>query len=610
MAKRLAHRGPDAQRALDLPDGRGVFAHARLAVIDLSPRALQPFSSEDGQLVLVYNGEVYGYRALRRILESEGARFRTTSDTEVILELYRHRGVEGLSALDGMFAFALYDAPRRRLVLMRDRLGKKPLFHARTRTGTWLFASEPKALFLHPELPAELDPGSLPELLTFGYVGTPRAFYKGVHKLPPAHTLVVEGDGAPRLTPYWDMERAFSRRRPGISLEEAKHAVRKTVGDAVERRLVADVPVGAFLSGGIDSSVVVAEMARRSSSRPRTFSVGFSEDSSFDETPYARKVARLFDTEHTELVLPRIPTDRLDLLLDHHDEPFGDSSAVALLAVAEVTRAHVPVVLTGDGGDEAFAGYTRFVGALVDDRLPTALKRAAHRLTSELPDPAGYKNPLALAKRFVQHAARSPDEQLIAWNTFFTGDALGRLLRTADPWAPVRAQAEILAKARRRGEDRLHQILLHNLETYLLDDLLVKADRATMAVGLEARSPFLDVDVLELALSLPSSMLIHRGSMKWILREAYRDVLPPEILDRKKHGFGVPVGAWWKSTHTRLLDELLVTAESRAKRLLDGAEIDRVVSEHREGRRDHGQRIFLLVMLELCLRRLEKPRAP
>ncbi|MBI4815144.1 MAG: asparagine synthase (glutamine-hydrolyzing) [Deltaproteobacteria bacterium] len=607
MAQRLAHRGPDLQHAEILGDRRGVFAHARLAVLDLNPRASQPFSS--GHVTIVYNGEVYNHKALRRSLEADGLDFRTTSDTEVIVELYKRRGLGSISALDGMFAFALYDAKAQRLVLVRDRLGKKPLFYTSTPSGALVFASEVKAILLHPEVRPELDPTRLPELLTFGYVGTPRSIYRGILKLPPAHLLVVERE--PRLERYWDVDAALTPRPRKEPLEDTKARVRDVVGRAVERRLEADVPIGAFLSGGIDSSIVVAEMARRSRTRPLTFCVGFQEDSSFDETTYARKVASLFDTVHTELTLPCVSADRLETLLEHHDEPFGDSSAIALFAISEMTRRHVSVVLTGDGGDEAFAGYTRFVGGLVDAHIPLALKLLARRATAKLPDPKGYKNPLALSKRFVEHADRDPDEQLLAWNAFFVGDALRALLRPerldVDPWEPIRTQAKLLHEARVRGEDRLHQILSHNLRTYLLDDLLVKADRATMAVGLEARSPFLDVSVLELAASIPSQLLLHRGSLKWILREAYRELLPPEILDRKKHGFGVPVSEWWRTTHVELVNDALVASGSRLHEFLRPQALADLVAEHQSGRRDHGQRIFLLVTLELWLRKLIRP---
>ncbi|MEL6186424.1 MAG: asparagine synthase (glutamine-hydrolyzing), partial [Myxococcota bacterium] len=330
MTDALRHRGPDARGVMTLTggDGRaaGVLAHTRLRIIDLSERAAQPFTSEDGQVHLVFNGEIYGFRRLRARLEREGVRFRSDSDTEVVLAQYLHHGVAGLEALDGMFAFAIWDARHDRLVLMRDRVGKKPLYWAEHEGGL-LFASEAKALRAVPGFQLALDPERIPEFLTFGYVTTPQSIFRGVHRLPPGHRLVREGRGAVRIEPYWDL--LTSTRAPlPVDAREAQGLVRDAVGRAVERRLVADVPVGAFLSGGVDSSVVVAEMAARSSGEVRTFAVGFDDDATFDETRYARDVAQQFGTTHTELRLKPRAEELFDRLLWHHDEPYGDSSAL------------------------------------------------------------------------------------------------------------------------------------------------------------------------------------------------------------------------------------------------------------------------------------------
>ena len=618
MVSWLRHRGPDAQGVSLLPHHRGAFAHTRLRIIDLSERGRQPFASPDGQVVLTFNGEIYNFRELRRRLEVAGARFVSDSDTEVILHQYLHHGEAGLDALDGMFAFGLWDARSERLILMRDRLGKKPLYFAEAPGGAFLFASEVKALRAFPGFTLEADPTRLPEYLTFGYVGTPRSFFAGVEKLPPATRLVRDADGRRQVRRYWSLSLS-PEPLPNLGVEEAKRLVREAVGAAVQRRLVADVPLGAFLSGGVDSSVIVAEMARRSPGRVRTFAVGFEEDPTWDERRYARMVAERFRTEHTELVVSSSPVDLFEELLELHDEPYGDSSAVAVHAVARATRPHVTVALTGDGGDEVFAGYTRFRGGLVADFVPPALGRALSAVLSRIPDPRGYKHPLALGKRFVAHADRSGDEQLLAWNSFFAGPELAAILSpdvagpSFDPWSVFAEQAAMLEAARAAGRDRLDQILRHNLATYLLDDLLVKTDRMTMAVALEARSPFLDTALVELAFRLPSALKMRRGSLKWLLREAYRDSLPPEVLDRKKHGFGVPLARWWSGPLSGLLDDLLLAPSARHRGLLEPARVKAVVDEHRSGRRDHGQRIFLLVQLELWLRSLEgqpRPRQP
>lgn len=612
LCRTLRHRGPDAQGWAELPDGRGLFAHTRLSIIDLSDHARQPFWSRDGRVALTFNGEIYDFGQLRADLEANGARFESRSDTEVILHQYLEHGVAGLDALDGMFALALYDRAEDRLVLMRDRMGKKPLYWTRTPAGALAFASEAKALAHVPGVALEPAAEHLPELLTFGYVGTPRTMYRGVHRLPAAHRLIATADAEPRLERYWQLPAPTSG--PAPSTAEALKAVREAIGDAVERRMVADVPLGAFLSGGVDSSVIVAEMARRMSQPVRTFCVGFEDDRTFDERVWANKIADRFSTDHTDLVVKASPSDLLEDLLWHHDEPYGDSSALAVFAVSRATREHVTVVLTGDGGDEVLAGYTRFLGGVMHDRVPGAASRAAHAVLSRLPEPKGYKNPVALARRFVEYADRSPDEQLLAWNSFFAGPRLQALLRPEvvgadfDPWPVMAPQVELLEAARAAGADRLDQILRHNLATYLLDDLLVKTDRMTMAVALEARSPFLDTRLVELCFGLPSELKIKQRELKWLLKEAYRGILPDDVLFRKKHGFGVPLGAWWNNDARALVDDLLMADGARYGDWLDRGQVRKLVDEHRAGHRDHGQRIFLLLQLELWLRGPEAPR--
>lgn len=611
MCGSLRHRGPDAQGWAELPQHAGLFAHTRLSVIDLSDRARQPFWSSCGQVALVFNGEIYGFETLRKELVDRGCRFSSESDTEVLLHRYLEFGPAGLDALDGMFALALYDARHERLILMRDRTGKKPLYWTRLPTGAVAFASEVKALQAVPGVVLEPEPKHLAEYLTFGYVGTPRSLYRGLHKLPPATRWLCEGPkGQPRLETYWRLPEPGQTR--DVSVAEAVAEVRRTVGDAVARRMVADVPLGAFLSGGVDSSVIVAEMAQRSSRPVRTFAVGFEDDHTYDERKYAREVAQRFGADHTEMVVKSTPSDLLDSLLWHHDEPYGDSSALAVYAVSKATREHVTVVLTGDGGDEVYAGYTRFRGGVVADHVPQIAARAAHQVLSRLPEPKGYKNPVSLLRRFVEHAERDEDEQLLAWNTYFASDSLTRLLHPDvagprfDPWAAMTPQLALLRDARSKGADRLDQILRHNLATYLLDDLLVKTDRMTMAVSLEARSPFLDTALLNSAFTLPSHLKIRGGSLKWLLKEAYRGILPDHILDRKKHGFGVPIGAWWRGEARGMVQDLLLSKDARCQSMLRQTEVQRIVHEHQSEHRDHGQRIFALLQLELWLRQLSR----
>ena len=605
MAESLAHRGPDARAVSVLPDGRGVLAHTRLKIIDLSERAAQPFWSTCGRVVLAFNGEIYNFQDLRSTLAQRGVTFRSDSDTEVLLEQYLAFGPDGLDELDGMFAFALYDQRFDRAVLMRDRAGKKPLYWTVTPDGSLVFASEAKALVAYDGVSLEPDATRFPSLLTYGYIETPASIFRNVHRLAPATRMIRHGDEPPQMHRYWQLD---FRSEP-YDLASAKAAIKTAVGEAVRRRLVSDVPLGAFLSGGIDSSIIVAEMAARSTQPVKTFCVGFDADATYDERAHARGIADRFGCDHTELVVSPSPENLLEKLLWHHDEPYGDSSALAVYAVAEATRQHVTVALTGDGGDEIFAGYTRFRGGFVAGSLPPRVASTAHRVLGRLPEPRGYKNPVALFRRFVEHGDRSADEQLLSWNTFFAGPQLKALLRPDafgaefDPWSVFRAQAELLETARRAGRDRLDQILRHNFATYLLDDLLVKTDRMTMAVGLEARSPFLDRDLVELAFTIPSALKMRFGSLKWLLRETYRDVLPASILDRKKHGFGVPMAQWWTGSLRSMVDDLLLASTARCHSFLRGDKIRSLLAEHRDGRRDHTQRIFLLLQLELWLRR-------
>ena len=609
MTEALYHRGPDAQGVALLPRHRGVLAHTRLKIIDLSERAAQPFLSRCGRVHLIFNGELYNFRELRTPLANKGVTFRSTSDTEVLLEQYMAFGPDGLDAIDGMFAFAIYDERYDRLLLMRDRTGKKPLYWSITPDGSLVFGSEVKALAAYEGLEIAPDLDQLPALLTYGYVETPRSAFKNIHRLPPATRLLRSGDEPPQLHRYWQLDLRADKH----DLTSAKAAVRESVGKAVERRLVADVPLGAFLSGGIDSSIVVAEMAARSSGPVNTYCVGFDADATYDERTYARDIADRFSCAHTELVVSPSPENLLEKLLWHHDEPYGDSSALAVFAVAEATKKHVTVALTGDGGDEVFAGYTRFRGGLLTGAMPGPMARATRRILERMPEPRGYKNPVSLVRRFVEHSERSADEQLLAWNTFFTGPRLKSLLRkdlvgpSFDPWTVFADQAQVLDTARRAGRDRLDQILRHNLATYLLDDLLVKTDRMTMATALEARSPFLDTALLETAFAIPSSLKMRYGSLKWLLREAYRDVLPASVLDRKKHGFGVPMAGWWSGSLKTMVDDLLLASSARCHAYLNADAIRTLLTEHRSQARDHAQRIFLLVQLELWLRQIEVP---
>ena len=625
MTGTLAHRGPDGEGLhLDGPVGLG---HRRLSIIDLSEAASEPMTNEDGSLWLVFNGEIYNFRELRRSLEGRH-RFRSQGDGEVILHLYEEKGEAAVGELDGMFAFALWDARRRRLLLARDRTGKKPLYY-HDGPRLFAFASEAKALLAHPSVPHERDPSALPLFLTYGYVPTPGTFYGGIRALPPAHTLAVTeaGTGAPER--YWrahftsDGTRLVARgagTQPGeaalgadaagvgvaerrMSDDEAEERFLSLLQAAVERRLIADVPLGAFLSGGLDSSSVVALMARAAGSRVKTFTIGFAGGAEYDERAHARVVAERFATEHTEFVVEPMALDLVDRLVYHHDGPFGDSSAVPTYLLSELTRTRVTVALNGDGGDEVFAGYLRLYGGALSEFVPRAAFSALSGLLSLLPEPADRKHPLRFAKRFAEAGRLPLLERYLRWNAYFTDD-LPALLRP-ELAADLDRQALLVSfrSAHAAGAgSTLARLLQLNFETYLLDDLLVKMDRMSMAHGLEARSPFLDTAVVEFGAALPDRLRMRLGKGKLLLRRAMRGILPESILKRGKMGFGAPLGAWFRSDLQGFVRERLLDPASPLYEYLRREAVEAVIERHGAARADLSARIWALLTLESWLR--------
>jgi asparagine synthase (glutamine-hydrolysing) len=634
MAGMLAHRGPDGEGLhLDGPLGLG---HRRLSIIDLSEAASEPITNEDGSLWLVFNGEIYNFRELRRSLASRH-RFRSQGDGEVILHLYEEKGDAAIPELDGMFALALWDARRRRLLLARDRAGKKPLYY-HDGPRLFAFASEVKALFAHPEVPHERDPEALPLYLTYGYVPTPASFYRGIRALEPAHTLVATEAGTEGPRRYWRARftsawpvaspaddavdatetpgaiapgsrgASTPTLRPGAkagppSDAAAEERFRSLLQAAVERRLVADVPLGAFLSGGLDSSSVVALMARAAGSRVRTFTIGFAGHTEYDERAHARIVAERFATDHTEFVVEPKALDLVDRLVYHHDGPFGDSSAVPTWLLSELTRTRVTVALNGDGGDEVFAGYLRLYGGALSERVPRAAFGALSGALGLLPEPADRRHPLRFAKRFAEAGRLPLIERYLRWNGYFTDD-LADLLR---PQLAQRLDRERLLESFRAGYaagagSTLARLLQLNFETYLVDDLLVKMDRMSMAHGLEARSPFLDTALVEFGAALPDRLRMRFGKGKLLLRRAMGGILPPSILARGKMGFGAPLGAWFRSDLAGFVRERLLDASSPLHEYLRREAVEAVIARHGEARADLSARIWALVTLESWLR--------
>jgi asparagine synthase (glutamine-hydrolysing) len=571
MNDAIVHRGPDHGAVASY--GRCVLGYRRLAIIDLATGD-QPVESERRNVAAVFNGEIYNFRALRRELEARGHEIRGTGDSPLIPHAYEEWGLDFVARLEGMFAIALWDRGTERLVLARDRLGKKPLVYARLPDGSLAFASETKALLRLPELPRELDLAELDTFLALQYV--PRSGLRAVQKVPPASYVVFEG-GSERVERYW-------RPLPASGEGDWIERVRSEVTSAVRRRLVADVPLGVLLSGGLDSSIVVAAMAEASSDPVRTFTIGF-RDSRYDERPYARAVAERFATMHEELEVDPEP-GLLERVAEAFDEPFGDEAALPTLLVCEATRQHVTVALVGDGGDEAFGGYERYRAYELAGRVPRFAAAAGR--TALLAVPAARREPrstLFRARRFLDAAAQPEGERYARLVEVFPLE-LRRELWTDD--ALAHAAAGLLPHD--------PDLRIVDIESYLPGDLLPKADIASMAVSLELRSPFLDHHVVELGLALPPELA--RG--KRALKQAFATVLPPETTERGKTGFGVPLDSWFRDELRPMAEDLLLGGPDRG--LFRRDTLERLLREHSKRRADHGHRLWCLCALELWQR--------
>ena len=606
MRETLVHRGPDSEGVYVSKDGRAGLGFRRLRIIDLTPKADQPLANEDGTIRIVFNGEIYNYRDLRRRLEARHS-FRSQSDTEVIVHLYEELGAEAIAELDGMFAIAIWDERNRRLLLARDRVGKKPLFYAQA-PERLVFASEIKAFFGRDDHPVEIDPDAVPQYFIHGYVPGPRTWYRNVRQVEPGTTLTIEADGRVARQVYWrlQMRNAASMGSGAVGEREAAANVRQLMTNAVERRLIGDVPLGAFLSGGLDSTIVVGLMSRLTGAPVRTFSIGFEGDPAFDETIYAREVAKRFKTDHTEFKVTPSAIDLIDRLIWHHDGPFGDASAIPTYIVSRLTRQHVTVVLNGDGGDELFAGYYRFAAAVAAERIPHALTRPLQALFDLLPSTTNERHWLTRGRRFVQAMNLPLYERMTRWSSLFYED-LGALL-APDLLAsllPVnRLQYLEAEREQMDGLSTLGAVLHANFRSYLLDDLLVKADRCTMANSLEGRSPFLDTALVEYAASLPDSMKLHGMTTKVILRKAFHDLLPPSVARRGKMGFGVPLGAWFRTDLKDFIGDLLLDSSAHYKTFLSARYVHQLVTRHQAGEANSGLQLWSILCFELWLRSL------
>ena len=579
MRAALVQRGPD-EGSTDA-FGHCVLGHQRLKVIDLES-GYQPVSNEAGDVVAVFNGEAYNFMSLRDQLG--GHQVRGTGDTPILPHLYEESGPHFVGRLHGMFALALWDAGRERLLLARDRLGKKPLLWTRLPDGTLAFASELKALLRLPQVSREIDLDAIDAYLALQYVPGNQTALRGIHKLPPGHVLVAEGE-TERIERYWRPEPAESSTHEGEWLER----VRATVGDAVRQRLVADVPLGALLSGGIDSSIVVALMAQASSQPVRTFTVGFP-DSRYDERAYARAVASRYGTVHEEVEIKEDIASMLPRLAATFDEPLGDEAAFPTFLIAEQARRHVTVALAGDGGDEAFAGYERYIAHRLAERIPGRVAEGSAAALRLLP--VARREPrsrLFRATRFLDVASAPGGERYARLMEVFPVELRRKL------WSDARQAQRVPLEPSRPGVTGLQSL---DIETYLPGDLLLKADLASMAHSLELRSPFLDHDVVALGLALPDSLKTHRREGKVALRRAFAADLPAEVAGRGKSGFGVPLGRWFRSDLRDTAHDLL----SGDRGWFRPDTVRRLLDEHESGRADHGHRLWCLLMLELWVR--------
>jgi asparagine synthase (glutamine-hydrolysing) len=610
MRDRIAHRGPDASGLYVSPDGGAGLGFRRLRIIDLSSNADQPMANEDGSVRIVFNGEIYNFRELRARCAGLGHRFRSQSDTEVIVHLYEELGADAIRELDGMFALAIWDEPRRRLTLARDRAGKKPLFYYHS-DGLFAFASEMKSFFAHPDIPMGIDPAAIPSYFMFGYVPHPRTFYANVHQVAPGGILTVGEDGRVESSRYWRIAFPEASEVRTISRQDAAAGVRERLTRAVEKRLVSDVPLGAFLSGGLDSTIVVGLMSQLMREPVKTFSIGFEGDAAYDETSFARIASERFGTDHTEFRVSSSAIDLIDTLLWHHDGPFGDSSAVPTYIVSRLTREKVTVVLTGDGGDELFAGYLRFYAALLADRIPRSAARLADAVLSALPTPASDRHPVARARRFARSLHLPFDRRLATWAGLFVAD-VGELLRPEmaatlgpiDPLDHLRDEWPAM-----EGRSPLSRALHMNFVSYLADDLLVKTDRCTMANALEARAPFLDRELIEYVTQLPDEHKLRGRETKSILREAFADLVPPQIQGRGKMGFGVPLDTWFRGELREYMRDLLLDPGARYREFLNGTFVERLVERQVEGTAHLGHQLWSLICFERWLRLLPDWRA-
>ena len=607
MGRVTAHRGPDDEGMY--AEGPCAIGMRRLSIIDLAG-GYQPISSQDGRLWLVCNGEIYNFRELRRDLEARGHRFKTHSDSEVVLYAYIAFGDNFVEHLNGMFGFALWDGIRQRLLIGRDRLGIKPIYVAND--GRRLaFASEAKALLDLPGMDRALDPSAVASYLQLGYVPAPQSMFRGIRKLPPATLLVVE-NGKVGQQRYWHVPQTVDH---SLTEDEWSEQLCAHMERSVRMQMVSDVPLGAFLSGGVDSSAVVGFMARATTDRIKTYAIGFEgggADAFYNELPYARRVADLFGTAHREIVVKPDVVALLPRLLWHMDEPVSDTAFITTFLVSEFARRDVKVILSGVGGDELFGGYRRYLGNHYQaqfERLPRWVRSAAMALGKKLPSDrhSPLLNTLRLAKGFLASTAQSFEERYGSYVQVFSHAATKRLLNVkTDGSYDAIATAFRLAQS----DDALNRMMVVDAETQLPDDLLMLTDKMSMATSLECRVPLLDHELVEFAARIPEKVKISGGHLKHVMKKSLANMLPPDILDRKKRGFGTPMGAWLKKDLKPLLTRALDEKTVKARGLFDYGVVRDLVADHDANRVDGTDQLLSLLNLEIWSRIYLDRRSP
>lgn len=607
MCEVIKHRGPDDEGIyLNQPSGIRHQASVglgirRLAIIDLET-GHQPIHNEDKTVWTVHNGEIYNYHELRAKSEEKGHQFYTKTDTEVIVHLYEEYGEKCVQYLRGMFAFALWDARHRRVFIAKDRIGKKPLYYM-IQNGSFVFASEIKSILEYLHKTPEIDLEAIDLFLTYQYIPSPKTIFLNIKSLPPAHILTCDENGNIEMTKYWDLD--FTKKIE-LSFDSACENIRNLLTEATKLRMISDVPLGAFLSGGHDSSIVAGLMSELSTKPVKTFSIGFEEEE-FSELKYAKIVAKHFKTDHHEFIVHPKRIDILPKLVWHYGQPFADSSALPSYFVARETKKYVTVALNGDGGDETFGGYLRYkaMKASLYFSFPFQLlgKTITEKIASLVPrsETTKGKNILRYISRLISALSDLPERRNIQWHCIFTNEIKQKLYTDFMKRFLYNDAYNYLAEMFKNApaDNIIDKTFYTDIKTYLPECLLVKMDIASMSNSLEARSPFLDHKVIEFSASLPSSWKLHGLTTKYILKKTFKNFLPKEILQRGKMGFGIPVGKWFRNEWKDYFQKIVLSAEAIKRGYFKKESLGQIFNEHISGKRDHGYRMWTLLMLEL-----------